>query len=140
MIAKLVAGPLGPYLLPILLGAAILIAGASFYAAWTWQNDRKEAAVNEAVAKSVKEAQAAIDAERALTASYRNIAEGKVALLLEKLSKIKVQSVTITNNITKEVETNPAFYNQPLPQKGYDEWMNAKALLMPARAASAPTP
>lgn len=113
------------------MGVVIAIAGASFYAAWTWQNDRREAAVNEAVAKTVKEAQEAIDAERKLTASYRDLAEGKVSQLLEKLSKIKVQSVTITNNITKEVEANPVFYNQPIPEKGYEEWMRAKSLILP---------
>lgn len=126
MLARLLASPALIYVKLVLL--AILVAGAG-YAAWSirgaYADREKEEAVNAAVASIQKD----LDTERLLRGQYETLADTRLTALMKSISKLQTDFKAVSGSIAEERKNNPAFYNQPLPDKGYEQWKRARALL-----------
>lgn len=66
--------------------------------------------------------------QQQLTDTYRSLSDNEYAELSKKLGNIRITNTTVTNNITKEREDNPAFYKQQVPAGGQKEWDAARNL------------
>lgn len=130
---------LAPYMIWIKLGLiGIAVAGAA-YLAWDYRGALNEREKVEAVNKATEEIQKELNHERTLTSLYRNLADDKLTQLLTKIGDIKITNKTINTTILQEVDSNPQFYSQPLPVKGYEQWLKARSLVSPpALPASSP--
>lgn len=121
---------LGKY---VTFAVLIGIIGGVAWLAWDYRGAQAERekieAVNTAVEVAVKDINAKLAEEKKWRDHYQNLAEKKYAEVLEKIGKIKSTRTEITNNIRQEVERNPEFYNQPLPEKGYEQWQNSRSQL-----------
>lgn len=121
----------GLKLIAIAATAAVLI-GLPSYAAWQLSAYRTQEAAQADTDRQVTAVRekytALLDAQKALTEQYRGLADEKYAELAQRIDKIKVTHTTLTKNITIERESNPAFYSQPLPEGGRQQWLDARAI------------
>lgn len=119
-------------LIAILLSASML-AGLVSWASWSIASSRTEARerkiAEERVQQAIEDAEKRFQLQKELTTHYRGLAEEQFGKLLSKMDNIKLEHVTITRNITVERESNPEFYETPLPEGGIQEWEAARQLL-----------
>lgn len=110
----------------VILAAVVAGAGtAAAYGAWKLRGaaaDREIAELNKTWGERLAE-------QEKLTDHYSKLADEQFGKLLTELGQIEIKHVTITRNITVERESNPEFYNQPLPEGGRAEWLNARSLM-----------
>jgi hypothetical protein len=111
----------------ILAGLLVLTAGSA-YLAWDYRGAVAEREKTEAVSQANKDAQAKIETAEAEAKLYRDLAEVKYSALMEQVTKIKVAQANIGGAVAGEVKSNPKFYNQPLPEKGWEQWRKAREL------------
>lgn len=126
MLPNLLASPWLVYLKVAAAVATIAVAG---YTAWNvrgaYAEKEKTAAVKEAVAQAEKDLQA----ERKLRADYETLTTERVENLLQSISKLQADFRQVSGSFAKERKSNPAFYEQPIPSKGEEQWKKAKDLL-----------
>lgn len=119
-------------LIAILLSVSML-AGLVSWASWSIASSRTEARerkiAEERVQQAIENAEKRFQLQKELTTHYRGLAEEQFGKLLLKMDNIKLEHVTITRNITVERESNPEFYETPLPEGGIQEWEAARQLL-----------
>jgi uncharacterized protein (UPF0333 family) len=109
----------------ILAFLAVLVIGTGTVV-WKYRSAMADREIQQAVKQSVKDSQAKIDKAEGEAKMYKDLADGKYAELMDKVTNIKVVHTTVTNNIKTEVQGNPQFYNQPLPLKGWEQWLKAR--------------
>jgi hypothetical protein len=114
------------YKLYFLLGSVLLLVGGTGYLVWSYKSAMAEREVQQAVNDTNREAQKRIDRAEAQTAIYRDLADQKYDLLVDRLTNLKIQRVEITNNIREEINVNREFYDQPLTPKGWAQWLKAR--------------
>lgn len=111
----------------------ISLVGIVSWASWSLASSRTEARERAAADIRVQEAVARVEErlqlQQELTRHFRSLAEQELSKLMHKLDNLKVEHVTITRNVTVERESNPEFYNTPLPEGGIKEWESARQLL-----------
>jgi hypothetical protein len=134
-----------PYLLYIKIAAVVALCGAAAYGTYLVMDARivriqakaqedKQAAVDEAVA-SMK---TRLNVEVRLRVKYEALVGDKVAQLLKSMTNIQSEQQAIATEIAREREAHKAFYSQPLPPGGYDQWKRARALVVAPASAPAP--
>lgn len=130
MITKLMASPAFVYLKLIAIGAAI--AGAA-YIAWDYRGAKAEQDKAEAVADAIKQtndaAQKEIEKEREWRAAYMKRSDDNLKLLLADIASIRKTQEKFQADVRDEIAKSPAFYNQPLPEGGFQIWSNARSRL-----------
>ena len=133
-------GFISKYLTWIKLAAvAALVAGAAYFA-WDYRGALAEHEKNEAVTEAILDMEAQLNIERGMRQAYQNLAEGKLEALGEKLDTIKVTGSDIRAAIAIDVKEHPEFYSQPLPPRGYEQWMNARKLNAPPAMTPSTSP
>lgn len=118
------------------LGIAIAVVAVLVGGTWYFRGLKAEHDQTVAVNDATQEVRKELAQEQATRQVYQTLAEGKLAAILTGVSNIKTVHQTVTNNITKEVQSNPAFYNQKLPDVGYAQWIAARNLINQAAAGS----
>ena len=118
-------------LIAIAVGLAVTVGAIAYPAYKLGGSSVKEAAQADAdkrVQLATETYQQLMVKQIQLTDHYRSLADTGYADLIEKITHIKVTSTTVTNNITKEVQSNPTFYNNALPDGGRQQWIDARNL------------
>lgn len=119
-------------LIAIALAAAIAI-GVPAWAAWKLGAGFAREAAQEQARKEVEAVRRDAQSKFALQERLINEANARAdkvyGTLLSKLSDIKVTHTTVTKEIVKEREANPAFYEQELPPGGLQQWESSRQLL-----------
>lgn len=108
------------------LCALIALLGiATTYGAWKWQgaNITKEVAAAEAR----KDEQIRI--ERTYVKKWRDRAEQLSAQASAKKTEAKVVTTRATEKVQEERKSNPAFYEQKIPDGGAEQWEAARKLM-----------
>lgn len=118
-----------------LAGVAALVAGTA-WAAWAIRDASAEEDKQEAVREVVRATQRELDRERELRSHYQKLSDNKLSDVLNSIANIRVEHKTVTNNITREREVHKEFYMQPLPPGGYEQWLRARSLALPASSPS----
>lgn len=114
-------------LIAIAIGLAVSV-GAIAYPAWKLGGAHVQADADKKVESAKATYEQMLMKQTALTDTYRDLAKTGLAALGEKIDKIKIVNTTVTNNITKERESNPAYYEQPVPPGGIKQWDTARNL------------
>lgn len=133
---------LAPYKAYLVLGliAGLMLTTGVFV--WRYKSAVAEQEKIEAVGKAMADAQAQIDEAARVADHYRELADVKYAELMGKLGKLRVEHTIINNTIQQDIAENREFYKQPLPLKGWEQWLKAQSIynraVMPATPASAP--
>jgi Asp-tRNA(Asn)/Glu-tRNA(Gln) amidotransferase B subunit len=127
---------LAPYMLYIKLAALALLVGGAAYLAWDYRGALNEREKIEAVNKATEKIQGELNEEKRISALYKNLADEKLATLLEKVSNIKITHKTVNTTILQDVKENPEFYSQPIPPVGFEQWKKARSLVV----SSSPAP
>lgn len=107
---------------------ALAIAGAG-YAAWTVKGAFAEREKVEAVSQAVDGINKQLQEEKDLRIKYETQAETRIAELLKSISILQDSFKTVSSNVGKERTSNPKFYEQALPDGGYQQWKKAKELV-----------
>lgn len=84
--------------------------------------DKRVAATQSAADELLRE-------QREHTRYYRQLADEHLATIDRKLGNIRVEHVTITQEVVEERERDPAFYEQPIPDTGREQWIKARSML-----------
>lgn len=129
---------LEPYLIWIKLAAILAIVAGASYLAWDYRGALNEREKIEAVNKATEKIQSELNEERRIGAIYKNLADEKLATLLEKVSNIKITNKTVNTTILQDVKDNPEFYSQPIPPVGYSQWQKARSLVVSPSASPSP--
>lgn len=111
---------------------AVLVGGSWYFRGLVAEQDQTKA-----VDAAVADVRTELAKEQATRALYQQLAEGKLQNILEGVANIKTVHQTVTNNITKEVTSNPQFYGQKLPDAGYQQWIASRNLINQAAAPDA---
>jgi hypothetical protein len=119
---KLIAIGLG------LLAAVAAIAIPAYQIGDASMREEVQAAADKRVSEAKENYDQVIAAQLALTDHYRLLSDSKYDALIKRISDIKVTSTTVTNNITKERDSDPSFYGMQLPEGGQKQWLNARNL------------
>jgi hypothetical protein len=130
--------PLEPYFLYIKLGVVAALMAGGAYIAWELKAAQAQKAQDLAVSSAVSQIQSKLDEERKMRANIETVVDAKLTALFTAIANIQVVNKTITNNITKERASDPKFYEQQLPDRGYAQWKAARALAtgLPASAST----
>ena len=120
---------MNPYMLWIKLGLIAALCLGTAWVSWKLAHADVEQEKQKAVAVAVKDMTAQYTQEKQWRQHYQSLADDRLAAILNKIADIKVEHKTITNNITKEIERDPAFYGQALPLGGREQWLKARALV-----------
>jgi type II secretory pathway pseudopilin PulG len=131
----MVTGFISKYLTYIKLALVVAALGATAYVVWGVRGSMAEADKAKAVAAAVKDAQAAIDAERSLRSEYQARVDKQVQDLTASISKMRGEFSSLRKSLAEDIKDNPDPYSIPVPPKGYEAWMKARER---ARAASQP--
>ena len=126
---------MSPFWAYLKLGAAVAVIALVAFFTWQIRGLQAEHDQQEAVEKVTREAQARLNTEVRLRVHYQDLADTRLEELLKSITNIKLEHKTITNNITKEIEIHREFYDQALPEGGYEQWRKSRAL---ASGASSP--
>jgi hypothetical protein len=120
------------YALYIKLAIIGMLVAGSVWATWELRGagiaQEKQEAVDDAVTEITKQ----YNQEKEWRAYYQKLSDEKLTTILNRITEIKVEHKTITNNITKEIERDPKFYGQALPEGGRAEWLKARELVQKA--------
>lgn len=119
---------LTPYMIWIKVAAVAALVAAAAYLAWDYRGAISEREQQAAVDGAVKGIKVQLENERLWRVHYQDLAEKQLAGLSDQIGNIKIEHVTITQTVREEVKANPKFYQQPLPDKGYEQWLKARAL------------
>lgn len=125
------------YALYVKLALVACAIGGVAYGAWHVRGLGVEKEKQIAVDDATKDLTQKFENEQRQRKHYQELADTKLEQLLKAVGNIKSTHTTVTNNITKEVQANPEFYNQQLPQTGYEQWITSRNLVNAAAAASA---
>ena len=106
-----------------------LIAGTGAYVAWNIRSGMAVTEAKDAVTKARSDWDRDLKARDELEARYQARSDQQFSQIMNKIGDIKVTHTTITKNIQGTVEKYPVFYVQPMPQEGYNQWIEARKLL-----------
>lgn len=135
-----------PYLLYIKIAAVAAVLGGVAYTTWSVRGAYAVKEKEQAVTNAVSAIQHKLEDETRLRVVYEKLADDKLEQLLKSISNIRIVHKTITQTVMQERVANPTFYNQPLPDKGYEQWAAARqmaeesleSLLAPSPPADVP--
>ncbi len=106
-----------------------LVAGLGGYVAWSVRSEMAHKEAEDAVTKARSNWDRDLKARDELEARYQAKSDQQFSQIMNKIGDIKVTHTTITKNIQGTVEKYPVFYVQPMPQEGYNQWIEARKLL-----------
>lgn len=119
-------GNIKMYLIAGLAGLSLLLLGVCGTAgAWYYRGVKADKEVEQVR----QDLTALMLKERQLTDHWRTQAQTSYKDLMEKVSNIKVVNTTVNRNIQVEVERNPGFYSQPLPEGGRQAWLESRSVM-----------
>lgn len=119
---------LAPFALYLKLAViAALVAGA-VWVTWELRGADIEKEKQKAVTEAVLDMTQQYNQEREWRLHYQAQAD-KFGEVLTAINNIKIEHKTVTNNIIKEIERDPKFYGQALPEGGRKAWMDSRALV-----------
>lgn len=121
------------------IAGVIAIAAGAGYVAWSLRGIQATEEKEQAVHAAVKDIKAQLEIESQIRTHYATLADQKLDKLLKSISTINATQQIISAGIAAERKRDPAFYNQPLPAGGLEEWKRARSLAVssPASPASA---
>lgn len=112
------------------------LAGFAAWVAWQLRSATAEQEKQMAVNIAVTNVQNKLDNERWLRAEYARVTDDRLQQLVKLVANIQAQRQVMTRAVATERATNPDFYKQSLPAKGYEQWKNARALAATSPASS----
>lgn len=131
-----------PWVLYLKIGIIAAIVVFASYVSYTYRGNQVDREIQEAVGDAVREANRAMEVERERRVSLQKAIDERYDRLIDAIQNIKINNTVIYQGTKAEVASNPKFYKQPLPDKGYEQWLQAREQLeqarRAARAASAP--
>lgn len=125
-----------PFMLYIKLALVAAVVGVAVWGTWEVRSGMAVKEKAKAVSDAVKQIEKDLEEERRLRAHFQGMADDKLATLLQLISNIKSTHTEIVREVQVERKSNPAFYQQPLPPKGYEQWKRARALVQSSAASS----
>lgn len=131
---------LAPYMTWIKIGLALAVVAGACWLTWDYASAKHAEALREQaelLERQYKEqlreqqalAQKAIDAQSRLTAEANARAEAIQEQALQSIAKQTVVTTQVKTVIVKEIERNPQAYSTPLPEEGYKQWLESRALM-----------
>lgn len=131
-----------PWVLYVKIGLIAFVVVFASYISYTYRGNQVDREIEEAVGDAVREVNRAMNAERERRLALQKAIDERYDKLIDAIQNIKVTNTVIYQGTKAEVASNPKFYKQPLPDKGYEQWLQAREQLeqarKAARAASAP--
>lgn len=100
----------------------------SFWITHAIMSAEKDRAIATAVDSVTATLNQEIEKEREIARTYKALSDDKYEKLQEQVGKIKIQKTNTINTVTREIERNPSFYSQPLPEDGRVQWEKSREL------------
>lgn len=126
----------------ILLGGLLAAVSVAFAAAWSWRASIAETEIreaeNSAIVNTVQSIQKELDQERVQRAEFQkriNVALEQMRIGMRQIEASRVQA---TSDIRQDRLEHKDFYDQPLPDRGRQSWIQARSAATSASPASSP--
>lgn len=126
-----------PWFLYVKLAAVAALVAGGAWVAWTIKGSFAEEEKRQAVEDAVSSIQEQLRVEQETRAIWEGIAAGTNSEILASLKSIAGTAGQLRKDFAKERASNPQFYEQPLPEGGYNAWMKARSLVVSPAASAA---
>lgn len=125
----------GYYLIGV--GALILLVLTNF-GTWKIKELMTEKETQVKINAAYADARAQVEKEHDLFVQWQRFADNRFGALEKQVAVLTYSGQQRSYGILKEIQDNPGFYNQKLPDTGYQLWLSAhRSFSSPASASSA---